>query len=102
MAWWAVAKLSLMRKSRICVGLRGDWQLVTLTRLFLSSKKKEKDVNEPLVFIISLIFLFEKLHAFVSFNAAALHEFVSWLSGLATWRIMPIKVLVYQNEAVFD
>ena len=38
-----------------CVGLRGDWQLVTLTRLFLSSKnKKKKDVNEPL---ISLYFL---------------------------------------------
>ena len=49
MAWRAVAKLSLLRKSRNCVGLRGDWQLVTLTQLFLSSKNKKKnDVNEPL------------------------------------------------------
>ena len=38
-----------MRKSRNCVGLRGDWQLVTLTRLFLSSKnRKKKGINEPL------------------------------------------------------
>ena len=42
MAWRAVAKLSLLRKSRNCVGLMGDWQLVTLTRLFLSSKKEKK------------------------------------------------------------
>ena len=50
MAWRAVAKLSLLRKSRNCVGLRGDWQLVNLTRLFLSSKnRKKKDVNEPLL-----------------------------------------------------
>ena len=49
MAWQAVAKLSLLRKSRNCVGLRGDWQLVTLTRLLLlSKKKKKKNVNEPL------------------------------------------------------
>ena len=35
------------------MGLRGDWQLVTLTRLFLSSKnKKKKDVNEPLMGLI--------------------------------------------------
>ena len=29
-------------KSKNCVGLRGDWQLVALTRLFLSSKNKKK------------------------------------------------------------
>ena len=34
--------LSLLHKSRNCVGLRGDWQLVTLTRLFLSTKNKKK------------------------------------------------------------
>ena len=42
MAWQAVAKLSLLRKSKNCVGLRGDRQLVTLTRLFLTSKNKKK------------------------------------------------------------
>ena len=42
MDWRAVAKLSLLRKSRNCVGLRGDWQLVTITRLFLLSKNKKK------------------------------------------------------------
>ena len=31
-----------LRKSKNCVGLRGNWQLVTLTRLFLSSKNKKK------------------------------------------------------------
>ena len=31
-----------LRKSKNCVGLKGDWQLVTLTRLFLSSKNKKK------------------------------------------------------------
>ena len=44
-AWWAVAKLSLLRKSRNCVGLRGDWQLVTLTRLLVSFKKRKFNVQ---------------------------------------------------------
>ena len=51
MAWRVVAKLSLLCKSRNYIGLRGDWQLVTLTQLFLSSKKQKKDINEPLVLL---------------------------------------------------
>ena len=46
----AGGKLSLQCKYRNCVGLREEWQLVTLAQLFLSSKnKKKKDVNEPVI-----------------------------------------------------
>ena len=31
-----------LHKSKNSVGLKGDWQLVTLTRLFLSSKNEKK------------------------------------------------------------
>ena len=32
---WSLSYCLELHKSRNCVGLRGDWQLVTLTRLFL-------------------------------------------------------------------
>ena len=40
-----------LHKSKNCVGLRGDWQLVTLRvfNYFSRPKIRRKDVNEPLV-----------------------------------------------------
>ena len=64
MAWRAVAKLSLLRKSKNCVGLRGDWQLVTLTRLFLSSKnKKKKTLMNPCCQLLIFVLLRQSLES---------------------------------------
>ena len=42
------------------MGLRGDWQLVTLTRLFLSSKNKKKKTSmssvHPCLYLVLVLF----------------------------------------------
>ena len=53
MAWQAVAKLSLLRKSRNCVA-QAEGRLAVgypYSIISLVQKEKEKDVNEPLVIV---------------------------------------------------
>ena len=70
-----------LRKSRNFVGLRGDWQLVTFTRLFLSSKKKKTLMN-PWVYLAQCKILTTNVIVFPGRDARRLRLGLGLGSGL--------------------
>ena len=83
MAWRAVAKLSLSAQVKeFCwAALRGDWQLVTFTRLFLSSKKKKTLMN-PWVYLAQCKILTTNVIVFPGRDARRLRLGLGLGSGL--------------------